>query len=85
MNLIQTMIYNSPFRENLYYIKNNTAQSQACLRYIDWEREGRDIGAPYTFTIDDYESLINSENLFCRKVTDSTAECEALIEKLEQL
>lgn len=82
---IQTILYNSPFKENLYCEKYPIDSDQACLRSIDWEREGAAIGSPYTFDVDDYEELVRSPNLFCRKVTDQTPKGEELIKKLELL
>ena len=32
------------------------------LRHIDWEK-----GKPYTFQMEDYEELMNTEDLFARK------------------
>ncbi len=55
------------------------------LRSVDWDRGDKSIGSPYTFTVDDYDALLQSPNLFCRKITDSTPEGVALIEKLEAL
>lgn len=50
---LQTIIMNSPFRNNLV---NDS------LRYIDWER-----GRPYTFIDEDYDILMTSNKLFARK------------------
>lgn len=50
---LQTIIMNSPFRNNLV---NDS------LRYIDWER-----GKPYTFIDEDYNILMASNKLFARK------------------
>lgn len=57
--LVQTILYNSPFRKNIYRINNDR---MAALREIDWTR-----GAPYVWRRDDYEYLINSECMFARK------------------
>ena len=43
------------------------------------------MGAPYDYTVDDYEKLVNSKNLFARKISDQTEKGNALIEKLELL
>lgn len=50
---LQTIIMNSPFRDNMV---------NDCLRYTDWER-----GSPYTFSIEDYDILLSSGKLFARK------------------
>lgn len=53
----QTIIINSKFAKNLYPYDD--------IRLIDWERnEGF---SPHTFTIDDYDLIINSPCIFARK------------------
>lgn len=44
---------NSPFRNDVV---------NDCLRYVDWER-----GKPYTFSDEDFDLLMSSNNLFARK------------------
>lgn len=81
---MQTIAYNSPFQEKLFTPSDDDS-IHANLRSVDWKRADPTTTSPYTYTINDYEELINSSNLFCRKVTDSTPEGNALIEKLEHL
>ncbi len=50
---LQTIVMKSPYKNNII---------NCSLRHIDWER-----GTPYTFRAEDYEELMNSENLFARK------------------
>lgn len=50
---VQTMIGNSRFRDCI---------ADSYMRCIDWKR-----GAPYTFTIEDYDMLMNSGMFFARK------------------
>ena len=57
---VQTILYNSKFYKNVYSIKND--DYLGIKRYIDWKR-----GEPYTFTIDDYDLLINSDCFWARK------------------
>ena len=57
---MQTILYNSKFYKNVYSIKND--DYLGIKRYIDWKR-----GEPYTFTIDDYDLLINSNCFWARK------------------
>ena len=57
---VQTILYNSKFYKNVYSIKND--DYLGIKRYIDWKR-----GEPYTFTIDDYDLLINSNCFWARK------------------
>lgn len=59
---LQTLLMNSSFKDRLY---NNCFNNSyiSCMRYIDWER-----GNPYTWKIDDYNELINSNYIFARKV-----------------
>lgn len=52
-NFMQTIAMNSEFKERT--VKNS-------LRFIDWDR-----GSPYTFTSDDFVSLMNSDKLWARK------------------
>ena len=62
--LWQTIVMDSPFRENLYIagFENNY---DACLRYIDWNR-----GAPYVFRSGDFDELMTSICMFARKFDD---------------
>lgn len=80
---LQTVLYSSPFMDNVFQSKESNITTN--LRSVDWQRGDKKIGAPYTYTVSDYEELVNSRNLFCRKVTDLTPEGNALIKKLEQL
>ncbi len=57
---VQTILYNSKFYKDVYSIKND--DYLGIKRYIDWKR-----GEPYTFTIDDYDLLINSDCFWARK------------------
>lgn len=50
---VQTLANISPSKDNI--VNDN-------VRYIDWKR-----GGLYTFTIDDYDELIQNEKLFARK------------------
>lgn len=58
---LQTLVYNSSFKERLYYNKMDDNYT-ACMRYVDWKR-----GNPYTWTSKDYNELMNSNYLFARK------------------
>lgn len=58
---LQTIFMNSPFKDRLYMPHCNNNQL-ACARYIDWQR-----GNPYTFTSEDFESIISSPAMFARK------------------
>lgn len=57
----QTVIWNSPLRDNLYNINDD---KKGCMRFIDWER-----GEPYTWQDCDIEELLSSEFLFARKMS----------------
>lgn len=50
---LQTLVQMSPYRDR---VRN------CSLRHIDWER-----GNPYIFRVEDYEELMNTDNLFARK------------------
>lgn len=53
--IFQTILYNSPYRED---IVNDS------MRYIDWS-EGN--ASPKTFTMQDFQALVDSGKLFARK------------------
>ena len=57
---LQTIIYNSPFKNKLYYDKLENRNSN--LRFVDWKR-----GNPYIFRINDFNDLISSHYIFARK------------------
>lgn len=57
---VQTLLINSKFKVNLYSNKINSCMMN--MRYCDWQR-----GNPYTFTIEDYDTIVNSPCLFARK------------------
>ena len=57
---VQTIIYNSKFYQNVYSKKND--DYLGIKRFIDWQR-----GEPYTFTIEDYDLLMNSNCFWARK------------------
>lgn len=61
---LQTIFFNS----NLYDDKYNSDSHDYNLRYTDWKR-----GAPYTFSLDDYEELLEAkkEYLFARKFDEN--------------
>lgn len=58
---IQTIIYNSKFKSNIFNKKMND-DYEASMRYIDWNR-----GTPYIFREKDLKDLIISNRLFARK------------------
>ncbi|MBP3627786.1 MAG: glycosyl transferase [Clostridia bacterium] len=82
---IQTIAFHSPFKDNIYYFKNNIPANESYLRSVDWSRKGSAVGAPCDYTVDDYDTLINSKNLFARKISALTEKGNSLIEKLELL
>lgn len=58
---VQTILVNSPFKDNLY-MPNCNNNHLACLRLIDWER-----GNPYVFRKEDFELIKSSPAIFARK------------------
>lgn len=58
---LQTIVNNSSFKENLYTSKFN-GDNHSNMRLIDWKR-----GTPYTYRIEDYNLLMDSEYLWARK------------------
>ncbi|RHL12616.1 MULTISPECIES: beta-1,6-N-acetylglucosaminyltransferase [Bacteroides] len=69
---VQTLLWNSPFKKNIYNIEDNNIGS---MRLIDWNR-----GDPYTWKIQDYTELVNSDKLFARKFSSQEEELIKLIE-----
>ncbi len=65
---IQTIVYNSAFRNHLYD-KNYDDDIHANMRLIDMKKRGSN-GNPYTWRLDDYNEIINSDCLFARKFND---------------
>ncbi len=83
---VQTLALNSDFFNNTYYCKIEVSPDKSAhLRSIDWSRKGSEIGAPYNYTIDDYDQLVNSENLFARKIDLQMPKGKELLEKLQKL
>ena len=71
---VQTLVYNSPFKERLYY-QEEDGNYEACMRLVDWKR-----GGPYVWGINDYDEIINSDKLLARKF-DSNIDYE-IIDKI---
>lgn len=69
---VQTLLWNSPFRKNIYNTEDNDL---GCMRLIDWTR-----GNPYTWKAQDYAELTASDKLFARKFSSRE---KKLIELLE--
>ncbi|MDR3590800.1 MAG: beta-1,6-N-acetylglucosaminyltransferase [Negativicutes bacterium] len=64
-HFLQTMVFNSPFKNNIHDIKNIDKvedENLGCMRHIDWRR-----GKPYVFRSKDYDELLQSDRLFARK------------------
>lgn len=70
---LQSLILNTKYFDNLYLKSKDNNES--IMRLIDWNR-----GKPYTFKLEDYEELINSDMLFARKF--STKDNKKLIDKI---
>lgn len=56
---IPSIILSSTFNEQRY-CKNDPSRSD--MRLIDWKK-----GSPYTWTMNDYDELVNSDKIFARK------------------
>lgn len=63
---VQTVAYNCGFKDKIYCSVNGMTEN---VRFIDWTR-GKN-GNPYTFRIQDYQSLQMNKNLFARKFSES--------------
>lgn len=70
---LQTEVYNSEFKDSVYNEKPYDFSN--CMRLIDWNR-----GRPYTFRLNDFDELINSECMFARKFDENID--REIIEKL---
>lgn len=57
--VLQTLAYNSDFRDRLHDMKN---LKKGSMRYIDWKR-----GTPYVFRSSDFDELMASPCMFARK------------------
>lgn len=68
---IQTLLMMSPYKDNRYWMPMDNNMN-AIMRLIDWER-----GTPYTFTNKDWDEIMASEMLFCRKF-DETVDSEII-------
>lgn len=62
---IQSLAYNSPFRERLYNQKFD-GSVLGNMRMIDMQKRGKG-GHPYTWRISDWEEIVESDCLFARK------------------
>jgi hypothetical protein len=58
---LQTLLMMSPYRDNRYWMPMDNNMN-AMMRLIDWDR-----GSPYIFTMKDWDEIMASEMLFCRK------------------
>ena len=77
---IQTLAYNSKFKETLYNTRFNDNCS-ANQRYIDWNT-----GTPYTWRISDFQDLKESNCLFARKFDEEidSSIIEKIIESIQK-
>lgn len=73
-SFIQTIIFNSKFKERLYNMNFND-DYDSCKRLIDWNR-----GNPYIFKTEDYNELVSSSCYFARKFDEKVD--KKIIEKL---
>ena len=77
---VQTIFINSPFKNNNYQRAfSNCGENIQNVRAIDWKR-----GRPYTYEYSDYKELIESKNIFVRKVNNDTPEREKLLDLLDE-
>lgn len=63
---IQTFLYNSKFRKNIYQYRMENKEENGNMREINWGRSN-DPAHPYVWHIEDMEYLLASEMLFARK------------------
>lgn len=61
---LQTLVYNSDFKNHLYY--DEFEKRYGNLRLTDWKR-----GNPYIFRSNDFEQLVSSNYIFARKFNEN--------------
>lgn len=71
---LQTLVYNSHFRESLYF--SDELGRYFNMRLVDWDR-----GEPYVYRKEDYDLLLKSKCLFARKFSEM--ESKELIQLLQ--
>lgn len=82
-----TLVYKSPFRENIYdpmeHKGNSTSNNLSNMRFIDWTR-GKSVRHPWVFTSDDYELLMGLPHLWARKFDErvDSAIIDRIVESL---
>lgn len=70
----QTIVLNSPFSND---VVNN------CLHYVDWsESKKSKTGSPNVLGLEDYDKIMASDNLFCRKI--DYPQSRELVEKIKE-
>lgn len=72
--VVQTVVWNSPFRENLY---SSESEEKGCLRFIGWRNDEL-----YDWSAADYDTLVSSGALFARKFNSQDT---VFIERIAQL
>ncbi len=72
---LQTLVFNSHFSEKVYTNYNETPEDMG-LRKIDWIR-----GQPYTYTLEDFDMLMDTNCLFARKF--DIEESPEIVKKIE--
>ena len=77
---VQTMFVNSKGKFDNYMGVHAQVENQQNMRAIDWKR-----GNPYVFSIEDYDELIASGMLFCRKVDTDTDKHKRLLDALDMI
>ena len=70
---LQTVLMNSPFKENVYNIKD---EYDSCKREIDWER-----GNPYVWKEEDLPRLLSSDAFFARKFSSESIKVVEMLNK----
>ena len=80
-----TLVWKSPFRENIYdpeeHTGNSTADKLSNMRFIDWTR-GKSVRHPWVFTIDDYDLLKGLPHFWARKFDERVD--SAIIDRIEE-
>lgn len=70
---LPTLIYNSPFKENIFLptpVKSQKEVNMSNMRFIDWTR-GESIRHPWTFRKDDIDLLMSVPHFWARKFDEN--------------
>ncbi|MBO8444569.1 MAG: glycosyl transferase [Bacteroidetes bacterium] len=68
---LPTIVWDSPFKNNIFGMENGIQPGNGNMRFIDWSRGGNR-RHPWTFRNDDWELLMGVPHLWARKFNEKT-------------